>query len=67
MRGEALVLLRDAINSQLDPVLGYLDPGFFAGGRILLNFAKAAEAIQEAIGNPLGYDLYEAAAGCTES
>jgi N-methylhydantoinase A len=46
-----------------DLVLGYLDPGFFAGGRIPLNFAKAAEAIQEKIGNPMGYDLYEAAAG----
>jgi N-methylhydantoinase A len=46
-----------------DLVLGYLDPDFFAGGRMPLQKEKAEKAIQEKIAKPLGYDLYEAAAG----
>ncbi|MEW6351268.1 MAG: hydantoinase/oxoprolinase family protein [Thermodesulfobacteriota bacterium] len=46
-----------------DLVLGYLDPDFFAGGRMPLHLDKAKKAIEEKIAKPLGYDLYEAAAG----
>lgn len=46
-----------------DLVLGYLEPGFFAGGRIKLNRAKAEKAIAEKIAKPLNYDLATAAAG----
>ena len=46
-----------------DLILGYLDPDYFAGGRIKLNKPKAEKAIIEKIAKPLGYDLYEAAAG----
>jgi N-methylhydantoinase A len=46
-----------------DLTLGYLDPDFFAGGRIRLNLKLAEEAIKKKIASPLGYDLYEAAAG----
>ncbi len=46
-----------------DLILGYLDPDYFAGGRIKLNKAKAEKAIFEKIAKPLNYDLYEAAAG----
>ncbi len=46
-----------------DLVLGYLDPDFFAGGRMPLHLDKAKTAIEEKIAQPLGYDLYEAAAG----
>jgi N-methylhydantoinase A len=46
-----------------DLILGYLDKDFFAGGKIPLNFKKAAKAIQENIADPLNLDMTEAAAG----
>lgn len=46
-----------------DLALGYLDPDFFAGGRIRLNLKLAEETIMKKIASPLGYDLYEAAVG----
>ncbi|MEA2108719.1 MAG: hydantoinase/oxoprolinase family protein [Pseudomonadota bacterium] len=46
-----------------DLLLGYLEPGFFAGGRINLEKDKAERAILEKIAQPLGYDVIEAAAG----
>ncbi len=46
-----------------DLVLGYLEPGYFAGGRIKLDKAKAEKAISEKIAKPLNYDLATAAAG----
>lgn len=46
-----------------DLVLGYLDPDFFAGGRIALNRKTAAAAIEERIAKPLGLTVEEAAAG----
>jgi N-methylhydantoinase A len=46
-----------------DLVLGYLDPNFFAGGKMPLHIDKAKRAIEEKIAKPLGYDLYQAAAG----
>ncbi len=46
-----------------DLVLGYLDKDFFAGGKIPLDYARAVEAIEEKIGDPLGMDVRQAAAG----
>lgn len=46
-----------------DLVLGYLDPEFFAGGRIRLNYDKAVKAIKEHIADKLKLDVIEAAAG----
>ncbi|MGB6066788.1 MAG: hydantoinase/oxoprolinase family protein [Desulfomonilaceae bacterium] len=46
-----------------DLVLGYLDPDFFAGGRMPLHADRAKRAIEAKIAKPMGYDLYEAAAG----
>lgn len=46
-----------------DLVLGYLEPGYFAGGRIKLDRAKAEKAIDKKIAKPLNYDLATAAAG----
>jgi N-methylhydantoinase A len=46
-----------------DLVLGYLDPDFFAGGKIRLNRGAAARAITEQIVGPLGLSVEEAAAG----
>ena len=44
-------------------VLGYLDPEFFAGGRLKLEPAKAAEAIDRQVAKPLGMSTGEAALG----
>jgi N-methylhydantoinase A len=46
-----------------DLILGYLDADFFAGGRMPLHKGLAEKAIMEKISKPMGYDLYEAAAG----
>jgi N-methylhydantoinase A len=46
-----------------DLVLGYLDPGFFAGGRIRLDADAALRAIEERIARPLGLQAHQAAAG----
>lgn len=44
-------------------VLGYLDPGYFAGGTLPLDPARAAEAIASKIAEPLGLSVVEAALG----
>ncbi len=46
-----------------DLILGYLDKDFFAGGKIPLNYDRAAKTIKEKIADPLGIDVIEAAAG----
>ncbi len=46
-----------------DLILGYLDKDFFAGGKILLNYERAAATIKKNIADPLGMDVVEAAAG----
>jgi len=46
-----------------DLVLGYLDPEYFAGGKIKLDLASAGNAIAKEIGDPLGMNAQEAAAG----
>ena len=44
-----------------DLVLGYLNPAFFLGGEIYLDYTHAERAIREKIAVPLGMDIYEAA------
>lgn len=46
-----------------DIVLGYLDPDFFAGGKMKLDKDKASKAIEKKIAKPLKFGLYEASAG----
>ncbi len=46
-----------------DLILGYLDPDFFAGGKIRLNKQAAADAIDKHIANALGLSVVAAAAG----
>ena len=53
----------DPTCTDADLVLGYLDPDFFAGGRMPLHADHAKRAIEEKIAKPSGYDLFEAAAG----
>ncbi|MCC7060153.1 MAG: hydantoinase/oxoprolinase family protein, partial [Burkholderiaceae bacterium] len=44
-------------------VLGYLDPEFFAGGKMKLDVAAARSAIEAHIARPMGLTIEEAAAG----
>ena len=46
-----------------DLVLGYLDPEFFAGGKIRLDADRARKVIADEIAGPLGLEPEEAAAG----
>lgn len=57
-RGGELPACTDA-----DLVLGYLDPDFFAGGRLKLDVARARSAIETKLAKPLGLSIEEAAAG----
>ena len=44
-------------------VLGYLDPRYFAGGRMQLDSGAARRAIDEHIARPMGLSIEQAAAG----
>ncbi|MFQ5591456.1 MAG: hydantoinase/oxoprolinase family protein [Phycisphaerae bacterium] len=46
-----------------DLILGYLDPEFFAGGKIKLDRHAAIAAVQEHIARPMGLSVEQAAAG----
>ncbi len=46
-----------------DLVLGYLNPEYFLGGRMKLDWRKARKVIEEKIAGPLGLDLVRAAWG----
>ncbi|NMM26889.1 MAG: hydantoinase/oxoprolinase family protein [Glaciimonas sp.] len=58
MKGGKLPTTTDA-----NVVLGYLDPEFFAGGKMKLDVAAARRAIEEHIAKPMGLSIEEAAAG----
>jgi N-methylhydantoinase A len=49
-----------------DVLLGRIDPARFAGGKIALDPARAAEAVQATIAAPLGMSVHEAARGIAE-
>ncbi len=44
-------------------VLGYLDPGYFAGGTLRLDPALAEDAIRKEVAEPMGFSVPEAALG----
>jgi N-methylhydantoinase A len=44
-------------------ILGYINPDYFLGGRMRLNRDKALSVTEEKIADPLGMDVYQAAAG----
>lgn len=46
-----------------DLVLGYLDPDYFAGGKIKLDRGAAERAIETQIARPMGLSVLDAAAG----
>jgi N-methylhydantoinase A len=47
-------------------VVGYLDPDFFLGGRMRLDAAAAAQALDRSVAEPLGMSLEEAASAVLE-
>src|SRR3984957_15453910 len=49
-----------------DVLLGRIDPARFAGGKITLDPARAAAAVQATIATPLGMSVQEAARGIAE-
>jgi len=57
-RGGMLPTVTDA-----SVVLGYIDPGYFAGGTLRLDAELAKQAILEHVAAPLGMTLHEAALG----
>ena len=46
-----------------DLLLGYLDPGFFLGGRMRLDADAAKRAIEETVARPMGLSITDAAWG----
>jgi N-methylhydantoinase A len=58
MKGGKLPATTDA-----NLVLGYLDPDFFAGGKMQLDIAAARAAIEAHIARPMGLSIEQAAAG----
>ncbi len=58
MKGGELPTTTDA-----NVVLGYLDPNFFAGGKMRLDLAAARRAIETHIAKPMGLSIEAAAAG----
>lgn len=52
--------------SDLDVVLGYLNPDYFLGGKITLDRDRAVAMLKERLAKPLGQDLYVAAEGVLE-
>ncbi len=51
----------DPTVTDLDIVLGYMDPDYFLGGEIQLHAELSRDAIRNKIGKPLGMDIDEAA------
>jgi len=54
---------REPTVTDADLVLGYLDPGFFLGGRMRLDVEAARRAIEERVARPLGMSVTDAAWG----
>ena len=52
--------------TDVDVLLGYIDPNYFLGGRKRLNKAKAEKAVREKIAGRLKLEVMEAAAGIYE-
>lgn len=53
----------DPTVTDVDVVLGYLNPGYFFGGKLTINKEKAFKAVKEKIADPLCMDVVQAAAG----
>jgi N-methylhydantoinase A len=49
--------------TDINVVMGYVDPDYFLGGEVKLNREAAMQALDEAVAKPLGLSVYEAGAG----
>jgi N-methylhydantoinase A len=49
--------------TDVDVVLGFIDPDYFLGGEMSLDRERALVAVEEHVARPLGLDVLEAAAG----
>ncbi|MEW4982279.1 MAG: hydantoinase/oxoprolinase family protein [Cycloclasticus sp.] len=49
--------------TDVNVAMGYVDPNYFLGGKIILDAEKAKKALKETIADPLGLDIYEAGKG----
>ena len=49
--------------TDINVVLGYVDPDYFLGGQVKLDRDAALRALDEAVAKPLGLSVYEAGAG----
>ena len=56
----------DITVSDINVVLGYLNPDYFLGGKVKLDRARAMQTLEERLARPLGLDLYEACDGVHE-
>jgi len=52
--------------TDVNVALGYVDPDYFLGGKVQLDYERAVAALDETVARPLGLDLYEAGAGILE-
>ena len=52
----------DPTITDIDAILGYLNPAYFLGGRAELDIAKARRLFEEKVAGPLGLELIPAAA-----
>jgi N-methylhydantoinase A/acetone carboxylase beta subunit len=52
--------------SDCDVVLGLLNPDYFLGGDVKLDHQRALNAVKTQVADPLGMDVYDAAAGVVE-
>jgi N-methylhydantoinase A len=49
--------------TDVNVVLGYIDPDYFLGGKAKLDRDRAYKALEEVVAKPLGLDVYEAGRG----
>jgi N-methylhydantoinase A/acetophenone carboxylase len=52
---------REPTVTDADLVLGYLDPDYYLGGRMKLDFRRSHRALKERLADPLGMEVQEAA------
>ncbi len=52
--------------TDIDVILGFVNPDYFLGGKMPLDRDKASEAISRCIAGPLGLTVPQAASGCRE-
>lgn len=52
--------------TDVNVALGYVDPDYFLGGKVKLDYERAVAALEQTVARPLGIDLYSAGSGILE-